>query len=45
MQTSISIRVERCFSFFETQKIEKDIVQYYHILVTLHIYIKECLWD
>ena len=26
-------------------KIQKDTVEPYHILVALHIYIKECLWD
>ena len=33
------------FHFCDSQKIQKDIVEYCHILVVPHIYIKEYLWD
>ena len=42
----ISVRSERCFSPLKTfRKTQKDIVEFYLILVVLHICIKECLWD
>ena len=33
------------FTHYSFQKIQKGIVEYYHILGVLHIYIKECIWD
>ena len=38
--------VEECVSFpYDCLRSHKSIVVYFHILVVLHIYIRECLWD
>ena len=36
--------LEDAFLSLRLSEISKDIVESYHILVALHIYIKECLW-
>ena len=33
------------FHSYHCQKIQRDIAEYFNILVVLHTYIKECLWD
>ena len=40
-----ALDLKDAFYSYDFQRIQKDIVGFYHILVAFYTYIKECLWN